>query len=185
MNLVILDRDGVINEDSDHYIKSPEEWIPIPGSLEAIARLNQGGYRVVVATNQSGLSRGLFDIETLNAIHAKMNRRLASVGGSIDAVFFCPHLPTDACGCRKPEPGLFREISARLKTDLDQVPCVGDTLRDIEAARQVGCQPYLVRTGKGERTIAEGKGVKGVPIFANLAAVAEHLLRDEAKGVDR
>lgn len=176
MNLIILDRDGVINEDSDDYIKSPDEWVPIPGSLEAIARLNQAGFRVVVATNQSGLARGLFDIETLNAIHAKMHRRLAALGGSIDAVFFCPHAPDDGCDCRKPKPGLLREISARLKADLAEVPCVGDTRKDVEAARRIGCQPYLVRTGKGERTIAEGKDLGDVPVFANLAAVAEHLL---------
>lgn len=181
MKLIILDRDGVINEDSDDYIKSPEEWVPIPGSLEAITSLNQGGYRVVVATNQSGLGRGLFDIETLNRIHAKMHRRLAALGGTIDAIFYCPHTPGDHCTCRKPEPGLLREISARLKTNLDDVPCVGDTLRDLQAARSVGCQPILVRSGKGERTIEQGKDLKNVAIFANLAAVAEHLLsRDGA-----
>ena len=178
MKLIILDRDGVINEDSDDYIKSPEEWVPIPGSLEAIARLNQAGYRVVVATNQSGLARGLFDIETLNAIHAKMHRRLAAVGGVVDAVFYCPHGPTDSCDCRKPAAGLLREISARLKCALDDVPCVGDTMRDVQAARAVGAQPMLVRSGKGERTIAENDDWRGVPVFANLAAVAEHLLSD-------
>lgn len=179
MKLIILDRDGVINEDSDDYIKSPEEWVPIPGSLEAIARLNQAGYRIVVATNQSGLGRGLFDIETLNRIHAKMHRRLAAVGGTIDAIFYCPHTPDDRCACRKPEPGLLREIGARLKTVLDDVPCVGDSLRDLQAARSVGGRPMLVRSGKGERTIAQGEGLQGVPVFANLAAVAEELLHDE------
>lgn len=181
MKLIVLDRDGVINEDSDEYIKSPEEWVPIPGSLEAIARLNQAGYRVVVFTNQSGLARNLFDIETLNAIHAKMHRRLAAVGGTVDAVFFCPHAPDDQCGCRKPQPGLLHEISARLKVSLEGVPCVGDTLRDVQAARSVGCRPMLVRSGKGERTLADGKGLEQVPVFDNLAAVADQLLRDGAE----
>lgn len=183
MKLIILDRDGVINEDSDEYIKSPEEWVPIPGSLEAIARLNQAGYRVVVATNQSGLARGLFDIETLNAIHAKMHRRLAAVGGTIEGVFFCPHAPDDGCDCRKPEPGLLREISDRLKISLAGVPSVGDTLRDVDAARSVGAQPILVRSGKGERTIAKGKGMEGVPVFDNLAAVTEQLLSNSDSSV--
>lgn len=178
MKLIVLDRDGVINEDSDEYIKSPEEWVPIPGSLEAIARLNQAGYRVVVATNQSGLARGLFDIETLNAIHAKMHRRLAAVGGTVDAVFFCPHAPDDKCQCRKPRPGLLREIGDRLKVSLDGVRCVGDTLRDIQAARSVNGQPILVRSGKGERTIADGKDLDDVPVFDNLAAVVDQMLRD-------
>ncbi len=179
MKLIILDRDGVINEDSDDYIKSPEEWVPIPGSLEAITSLNQAGYRVVVATNQSGLGRGLFDIETLNQIHAKMHRRLAALGGTIDGVFYCPHTPEDHCQCRKPEPGLLQEISARLKVALDDVPCVGDTLRDVQAARSAGCRPILVRSGKGERTVGEGQGIDDIPVFANLAAVAEYLLEQD------
>lgn len=181
MKLIVLDRDGVINEDSDEYIKSPEEWVPIPGSLEAIARLNQAGYRVVVATNQSGLARGLFDIEILNAIHAKMHRRLAAVGGTVDAVFFCPHAPADRCDCRKPRPGLLQQISERLKVSLEGVVCVGDTLRDVQAARSAGCEPMLVRSGKGERTLAEGSGdLQGVAVFENLSAVVDHLLSDAA-----
>src|SRR5690606_15356620 len=130
MRLVILDRDGVINEDSDAYIKSPDEWIPIPGSLEAIARLNRAEYRVVVASNQSGLARGLFDADTLSRIHEKMHRALADVGGAVDAVFFCPHGPDDECDCRKPRPGLLQDIARRLNVSLRGVPAVGDSLRD-------------------------------------------------------
>jgi len=180
MKLIILDRDGVINEDSDAYIKSPDEWVPLPGSLEAIARLNEAGYRVVVASNQSGIARGLFDVETLAAMHEKMNRLLASHGGRIDAVFFCPHGPDDACECRKPGAGLFTEIARRYDTDLTGVPAVGDSLRDIEAALSVDAQPMLVRTGKGERTLASGKLPDGVPVFDDLAQVAATLVSEES-----
>ncbi len=147
--LVILDRDGTINQDSDDYIKSPEEWIPLPGALEAIARLNHAGWHVVVASNQSGLGRGLFDMATLNAMHAKMNKLLSGVGGRIDAVFFCPHGPEDQCHCRKPLPGLFEQIGERLGVDLHGTHVVGDSLRDLQAGVQVGCEPHLVYTGKG------------------------------------
>jgi D-glycero-D-manno-heptose 1,7-bisphosphate phosphatase len=179
MKLIVLDRDGVINEDSDAYVKSPEEWLPIPGSLEAIARLNEAGYRVVVATNQSGIARGLFDVEALAAMHEKMNRLLASHGGRIDAVFFCPHGPDDACDCRKPSAGLFIEIARRYDADLTGVPAVGDSLRDIEAALMVDAQPMLVRTGKGERTLASGKLPEDVPVFEDLAQVAATLVSEE------
>jgi D-glycero-D-manno-heptose 1,7-bisphosphate phosphatase len=147
--LVILDRDGTINQDSDDYIKSPEEWIPLPGALEAIARLNHAGWQVVVASNQSGLGRGLFDMATLNAMHAKMNKHLSAVGGRIDAVFFCPHGPEDKCHCRKPLPGLFEQIAERLGMDLNGTHVVGDSLRDLQAGVAVGCMPQLVHTGKG------------------------------------
>ncbi len=147
--LVILDRDGTINQDSDDYIKSPEEWIPLPGALEAIARLNHAGWQVVVASNQSGLGRGLFDMATLNAMHAKMNKHLSAVGGRIDAVFFCPHGPEDKCHCRKPLPGLFEQIAERLGMDLNGTHVVGDSLRDLQAGVAVGCMPHLVHTGKG------------------------------------
>lgn len=182
MKLVILDRDGVINEDSDDYIKSPDEWVPIPGSLEAVTRLNQAGVRVVVATNQSGLARGLFDIETLGRIHAKMHRRLAAVGGVVEAVFYCPHGPGDGCECRKPRPGLLREIEQRLGVDLRETVCVGDTLRDLEAARAVGARPVLVRSGKGERTLADGRGVEGVAVYDDLAAFAQAFLEQDEAG---
>lgn len=176
MKLIILDRDGVLNEDSDAYIKSPEEFIVIPGSLEAVVRLNQAGYRVVVASNQSGLARGLFDYTALQAIHDKLFRLVKEAGGHIDALLFCPHGPDDDCACRKPRPGLLHEISQRLGTGLDGVPVVGDSLRDVQAAQAVGAHPYLVRTGKGARTLAAARGLDGVPVFADLAAVADHLL---------
>jgi D-glycero-D-manno-heptose 1,7-bisphosphate phosphatase len=149
MKLVILDRDGTINEDSDEYVKNPDEWAPLPGALEAIARLNHAGWHVVVATNQSGLGRGLFDVSTLNAIHAKMHQMLAAVGGRVDAVFYCPHAPDEGCRCRKPGPGLFEQIGERYGVDLTGVPAVGDSARDILAGAACGCEPHLVLTGKG------------------------------------
>jgi D-glycero-D-manno-heptose 1,7-bisphosphate phosphatase len=175
MSLIILDRDGVINHDSDDFIKSPAEWEPIEGSLEAIARLNYAGYRVVVITNQSGIARGLFDVETLNRIHTKMRRMVTQVGGRIEAILFCPHGPDDECKCRKPLDGSFMELAHRLRINLDNVPSVGDSLRDIEAAQSVGAQPILVKTGKGERTLAAGIP-DGVPVYDDLAAVADALL---------
>lgn len=176
MKLIVLDRDGVINQDSDEYIKSPEEFIPIPGSLEAIARLTQAGWRVVVATNQSGVARGYYDLATLQRIHDKLHRLLAGLGGQVEAIFYCPHGPDDQCDCRKPRPGLFRDIESRLQVVLHGVPAVGDSLRDLEAAIAVGAAPILVRTGKGERTLAKGKGLDGIPVFADLAAVVDSLL---------
>jgi D-glycero-D-manno-heptose 1,7-bisphosphate phosphatase len=178
MKLVILDRDGVINHDSDQFIKSPDEWKPIPGSLEAIARLNQYGWRVVVASNQSGIGRGLFGMDTLNAIHDKMIKSLAQVGGRLEAIFFCPHPADSTCECRKPRPGMYREIAERFNVDLATVPVIGDSLRDLEAAVAVGAQPYLVRTGKGERTEAEQPLPEGTQVFADLAAVVAHLTLD-------
>ena len=174
--LIILDRDGVINDDSDEYIKSPEEWLPIPGSLDAIARLHQEGYQIVVVTNQSGLARGLFDMDTLNCIHAKMIEAVRHKGGDIDAIFFCPHGPDDGCYCRKPKTGLFVDIADRLKINLAGIYAVGDSLRDITAARAMHALPILVRTGKGEKTLQQGEGIKDVPVFADLAAFTDHLL---------
>jgi D-glycero-D-manno-heptose 1,7-bisphosphate phosphatase len=181
MKLVILDRDGTINEDRDDYVKSADEWQPLPGSLEAIARLNQAGWHVVVATNQSGLGRGLFDMEALNRMHRKMHEGLMAHGGRIDAVFFCPHAPEDECRCRKPLPGLFEEIAERYGLDLQGVPAVGDSLRDLQAATAGGCTPHLVRTGKGadldETGIAQIlEQVPGVTVHDDLAAFAEALL---------
>ncbi len=175
MKLIILDRDGVINYDSDQFIKSPEEWRPIPGSLEAIARLNQAGYRVVVATNQSGIGRGLFDMPTLNAIHDKMHKSLAQVGGRIDAIFFCPHTSEADCGCRKPKSGMMLEIAARYGIGLVGVPAVGDSLRDLQSAARLGASPYLVLSGKGLRTQEKGGLPEGTQIFPDLAAVAASL----------
>jgi D-glycero-D-manno-heptose 1,7-bisphosphate phosphatase len=168
MKLVILDRDGVINYDSVEYIKSPDEWKPIPGSLEAIARLNQDGYHVVVATNQSGIGRGLFEVAALNAIHEKMHKALGLVGGRIDAVFFCPHGQNDGCNCRKPKPGLLEDIAHRFNTEMAGVPCIGDSLRDLQAAAAVGARPMLVLTGKGKQTAADGGLPAGTTTFADL-----------------
>ncbi|MDA8382862.1 MAG: D-glycero-beta-D-manno-heptose 1,7-bisphosphate 7-phosphatase [Betaproteobacteria bacterium] len=176
MRLVILDRDGVINFDSAKFIKSPDEWKPIPGSLEAIGRLNQAGFRVVVATNQSGVGRGLFDMATLNAIHDKMHKALAAHGGRIDALFYCPHAADSDCGCRKPKPGMYNEIASRYNMDLAGVPAIGDSLRDLEAADAVGAQPILVTTGKGEQTFAQGNLPARTLVFASLQEAAEHLI---------
>lgn len=176
MKLIILDRDGVINFDSDKFIKSPDEWKPIPGSLEAVARLNQNGYRVVVASNQSGVGRGLFDMATLNAIHAKMHKALAQFGGRIDAVFYCPHAADSQCGCRKPRPGLFQQIAERFHLDLSGVPAIGDSLRDLQAAAEVGCLPMLVETGKGRKTLGAGGLPEGTQIYANLAEAVDAIL---------
>ncbi len=177
MPLIVLDRDGVINEDSDDYIKSPEEWIPIEGSLEAIARLNHHGYRVVVATNQSGIARGLFTLDTLMAIHHKMHNQIKEVGGSLEAIFFCPHAPDDNCLCRKPKPGLLRQVERRLGVKLKDAPLVGDSLRDIQAAQSVEALPVLVRTGKGERTLAKHRGdLKQIPIDDCLYSFVDRLL---------
>jgi len=177
MELIILDRDGVINYDSDQFIKSPDEWRPIPGSLEAIARLNQSGYRVVVATNQSGIGRGLFDMPTLNAIHDKMHKACSLVGARIDAVFFCPHAAEANCHCRKPKTGMLEEIAARYNfNSLADVPAVGDSLRDLQSAATLGAQPYLVLTGKGKKTQAAGSLPEGTLVFADLAAVAAELI---------
>jgi D-glycero-D-manno-heptose 1,7-bisphosphate phosphatase len=176
MKLIILDRDGVINFDSDQFIKSPAEWQPIPGSLEAIARLNQADYRVVVATNQSGVGRGLFDMPTLNAIHDKMHKACALVGARIDAVFFCPHTADSQCDCRKPRAGMLEEIAARYNTSLTGVPVVGDSLRDLLPAAALGASPYLVLTGKGMKTNAAGNLPESTRVFPDLAAVVAELL---------
>ena len=181
MKLVILDRDGTINEDRDDYVKSPEEWRPLPGALEAIARLNHAGWHVVLATNQSGLGRGLFEMSTLNQMHMKLTQQLAQHGGRIDAIFFCPHAPEDNCRCRKPLPGLFEQIGSRYGVDLSQVPAVGDTLRDLQAASSVGCKPHLVRTGKSAELDDAGvqrivDQIPGLQVHADLGAFADALI---------
>ena len=176
MNIVILDRDGVINQDSDQFIKSPDEWKPIPGSLEAIARLSQSDYQVVVATNQSGVGRGLFDMHTLNAIHDKMLRAVVHAGGRIDAVFFCPHATDANCECRKPKTGMLEEIAARFNVSLDRVPAVGDSLRDLQAAVAMGARSMLVLTGKGKKTQSKGGLPAGTQIYADLSAAVDDLL---------
>lgn len=174
--LVILDRDGVINFDSAQFIKSPAEWKPIPGSLEAISRLHQNGYRIVVATNQSGVGRGLFDMDTLNQIHAKMHKAVVAHGGAIDAIFYCPHAADSNCECRKPKPGMFKRISETLNIDLKGVPAIGDSLRDLQAGALVGCLPMLVLTGKGAKTQADGNLPDGTLVFPDLAGAVDHLL---------
>jgi D-glycero-D-manno-heptose 1,7-bisphosphate phosphatase len=175
MNLIILDRDGVINYDSEQFIKSPDEWRPIPGSLEAIALLNRWGWRVVVASNQSGVGRGLFDMDTLNAIHDKMVKSLAQVGGRLDAIFFCPHPADSTCDCRKPKPGMLINIGERFNASLAGVPMVGDSLRDLQAAVKVEGLPYLVLTGKGAKTREDTQLPPQTVIFSDLAAVAAQL----------
>ncbi len=181
MKLVILDRDGVINFDSVQFIKSPEEWKPIPGSLEAIARLKQNGFRVVVATNQSGIGRGLFDMDTLNRTHKKMHKAASDAGGRIDAIFYCPHSADSQCDCRKPKPGMFKRIAETLNVDLTGVPVIGDSLRDLQAGVALGCTPLLVLTGKGEQTQQEGNLPEGTLIFPDLSAAVDHLLARETK----
>jgi D-glycero-D-manno-heptose 1,7-bisphosphate phosphatase len=176
MKLVILDRDGVINFDSEQFIKSPSEWRPIPGSIEAIARLNQTGYRIAVATNQSGIGRGLFDMATLNAINDKMMEMVFRQGGRIDALFFCPHTADENCNCRKPRTGMLEEIAARFHADLRGVPSIGDSLKDLQAAEAVGAQPILVLTGKGAKTRADGGVPKKTLVFEDLAEAARHLI---------
>ncbi|MDP3651829.1 MAG: D-glycero-beta-D-manno-heptose 1,7-bisphosphate 7-phosphatase [Rhodoferax sp.] len=183
MKLCILDRDGTINEDSVEYVKSPHEWQPLPGALEAIARLNHAGWHVVVASNQSGLGRGLFDVAALNAMHAKLHSMLAAVGGRVDAIFYCPHAPDEKCRCRKPEPGLFEQIGERYGIDLKGVPTVGDTARDVLAGVAVGCEPHLVLTGKG--AVLQGRPLpetfpKETRVHDDLAAFADFLIAREA-----
>ena len=183
MKLVILDRDGVINIDSVNFIKNPNEWIAIPGSLEAIALLNQSGFRVAVATNQSGISRGLFDMATLNAINDKMHRALAQLGGRIDAMFYCPHAADDNCTCRKPKTGMIDDIARRFSVDLHEVYAIGDSLRDLQAFSDAGCKPILVRSGKGEETLANANLPnqslpKNTLIFADLNEAVQHIIAE-------
>lgn len=184
MKLIILDRDGVINFDSDAYIKSPSEWRAIPGSLEAIARLNQHGYRVAVATNQAGIARGLFDMKTLNAIHHKLHTSAQAVGAHVDAIFFCPHAADENCDCRKPKPGMMQAIGRRFETPLKGIPIVGDSLRDLQAGFMAGCAPHLVMTGKGSKTLEKGGLPPGTAVFDNLAAMVDRLLHNELLAAD-
>jgi D-glycero-D-manno-heptose 1,7-bisphosphate phosphatase len=180
MKLIILDRDGVINQDSDDYIKSPDEWIPIPGSLDAIARLNHAGYSVAIASNQSGIARGYFSLETLAAMSVKMNDMLSPLGGRIDALFFCPHGPRDGCDCRKPRPGMLTDIGNRFQTSLGNVLFVGDNINDVNAARAAGAKPVVVKTGKGEQTaemMAE-TNMNNIPVYDDLADLVNSILED-------
>jgi D-glycero-D-manno-heptose 1,7-bisphosphate phosphatase len=176
MKLLILDRDGVINEDSDAFVKSVDEWIPIAGSIEAMAKLSQAGYTLAIATNQSGIGRGFYSVETLDAMHTKLRILLAEHGGKVDYIAYCPHQSADQCACRKPKPGLLQEIAAHLGADLTQAVMVGDSLRDWQAADAAGAAYVQVRTGKGERTLAEGKLPAAVPVFDNLSCYIDTLL---------
>jgi D-glycero-D-manno-heptose 1,7-bisphosphate phosphatase len=182
VKLVILGRDGVLNAYREAHVTSPAEWVPIPGALEAVARLNHAGWHVVVATNQSGIGRGMIDMAAVNAVHAHMMQRLAAVGGRLDAVFFCPHTPEDGCTCRKPLPGMMRDIAARFGVDLTQVPMVADTLRDLQAAQAAGCEPHLVLGGRaatlqGTPLQAVMDAVPATRVHTSLGAFAESLLR--------
>lgn len=177
MKLLILDRDGVINQDSDDYIKSVAEWLPLPGAVEAIAALSKAGWTIAVATNQSGLARGYFDLATLEAMHAELQRLVGEHGGRVDAIHYCPHGPDDDCSCRKPLPGMIEAIGRQFDADLRGAWLVGDSLRDLEAGLAVGCQPVLVKTGKGERSLAKPLPA-GTLVFDDLAAVARHLLQN-------
>lgn len=185
MKLLILDRDGTINGERDDFVKSADEWQPLPGALEAMARLHHAGWTLVVATNQSGLGRGLFDAAALNAMHAKMHKLLAGVGARVDAVFFCPHKPEDACDCRKPAPGMFTHILSRygLDTSTDTVHTAGDSLRDLQAGVAAGCVPHLLLTGKSHSRRGHLLGnqapadfPEGTRVHDDLAALAEHLI---------
>lgn len=176
--MVVLSRDGVINQDSEAFIKSPEEWHPIAGSLEAIARLNQAGYQVVVATNQSGLARGLFGVDALNAIHKRLYMELDRVGGHLDGIFFCPHRPSDNCPCRKPRPGMIEQIRERFHVDLDDTLVIGDRIQDIEAARAAGAHPVLVLTGQGRKTRAHLSPGLDIPCFEDLAQATQYILAE-------
>ena len=182
MKLVILDRDGVINEDSDAFIKTPQEWLPIEGSLEAIRDLHVNGFKVVIATNQSGLARKLFDEYELAKIHQKMCIMVEDAGGLIDGIFFCPHGPDDNCQCRKPKTGLLEAIAEEFDTSLEGVPFIGDSLRDIEAAKAANCIPFLVQTGKGNKTLVsmDDQQLQFVSVVPNLQHAVAQILNNSA-----
>lgn len=177
MPLIILDRDGVINYDSDEYIKSPDEWHAIPGSLEAIAQLNRAGYQVVIVTNQSGVARGFYDLETLDKIHEKMQEELAEVGGYIEEIFFCPHHPDEHCNCRKPKPGLLHKIREKYGVELSESYFIGDTLTDMQVAAEVNCKPILLMTGKGKRTLEKNPELASLQCFDDLASAVHFILK--------
>ena len=171
--LLILDRDGVINQDSDDFVKSPAEWLPLPGSIEAIAKLSRAGFTVAVASNQSGLARGLFDRAALRAMHRKLRKLVEAEGGKVARIVICPHGPHDGCACRKPMPGLLLRLARHFNTSLEGVPVVGDSLRDLRAAARAGAEPVLVRTGNGEKTLRNlPKEFERVPVYRDLAAFA-------------
>jgi D-glycero-D-manno-heptose 1,7-bisphosphate phosphatase len=180
--LVILGRDGILNEFREGHVTSPDEWVPVPGALEAVSRINHAGWHVVVATNQAGIGRGMIDMSAVNAVHAHMNQMLLAHGARLDAVFFCPHTPEDACDCRKPKPGLMLDIARRYGVDLSQVPMVGDTARDLQAAHAAGCEAHLVQSGRARdlddaqlhELLAHNGGAR---VHADLSAFADFLLQ--------
>lgn len=176
--LIILDRDGVINKDSDNYIRSPEEWLPLPGSIEAMAQLYKSGFTVTIATNQSGLARGYFNLDTLNAMHDKMNNLLEQQQGRVAAIKYCPHGPDNQCQCRKPLPGMVEELIHEFKVTPEECWLVGDSLRDLVAGQTAGCKVALVKTGKGLRTLTKGEGLEGIPVFEDLADFTHFILAD-------
>ena len=190
MKLLILDRDGTLNRSRDDYVASADEWEPLPGALEAVARLNQGGWHVVLATNQSGIGRGLFDMASLNEIHTKMHRQLSAAGARVDAVFFCPHAPEDGCHCRKPAPGLFEQVGARFGMPLATVPVAGNALRHVQAGSTAGCPTHLLLTGQSEHLRAQNgqvpnatSTIRGLPegtlVHLDLPAFADWLLEQQ------
>lgn len=184
VKLVILGRDGVLNVYREDHVKAPEEWTPVPGALEAVARLNHAGWHTVVATNQAGIGRGMIDMASVNAVHAHMNRQLMTLGGRIDAVFFCPHTPEEQCDCRKPLPGMMLDIGRRYGSDLARVPVVGDTLRDLQAAAAAGCPPHLVLTGRAAAldAAALARFIEQVPaarVHKDLPAFVDWLLKKD------
>lgn len=180
--LVILGRDGILNEYREGHVTAPEEWVPIPGALEAVARINHAGWHTVVATNQAGIGRGMIDMSAVNAVHAHMNQQLMVQGGRIDAVFFCPHTPDENCDCRKPKPGMMLEIGRRYGIALEHVPMVADTLRDLQAAMAAGCQPHLVLSGRSQGLHGDAlqqvlAQVPGAQVHEDLNAFADFLLQ--------
>ncbi len=184
LKLVILGRDGILNQFREGHVTAPEEWVPVPGALEAVARLNHAGWHVVVATNQSGIGRGMIDMSAVNAVHAHMNRELQRVGGRLDAIFLCPHTPEDDCACRKPRPGMPLEIGRRYGVGLAQVPMVGDTARDLMAAADAGCEPHLVRSGRAAALLPDAlrslqAQVPRSRVHASLDAFVDHLLQPD------
>ncbi len=181
MPFIILDRDGVINYDSDEYIKSPEEWLPIPGSLDAIAQLNRMGFRVLIATNQSGVGRGYYDLETLSRIHEKFIHELAVRGGYIDEIFYCPHHPNEACECRKPKPGLLHQMQAKYEINFTNTFFIGDSASDMQLAQTVGCLPILVLTGNGQKVLEKNPELSGIPNFPNLARAVDYVISRQKK----
>ena len=174
--LIVLDRDGVINQDSDAYIKSVDEWIPLEGSIEAMAMLTKAGYQIAIATNQSGIARGYFTLDTLNDMHRKMNKLATEAGAKINYIAYCPHVSEDSCDCRKPLPGLIHQIETALNVSAKDCYMVGDSLRDLQAGSAAGLKPILVLTGKGQRTLDKGEGLAGIPVHLDLKAFTKELL---------